>query len=789
MANNTQLSHCKIIFAIARWLYPKTHPFWFTFYMYLCYLRTIKRRIRYKIQPVPIEFIKATVHDRVQFKDINRAVLVHPRNVYITDKASRLYCDETKNHTIVYPIPTSVCEENELLVSETFYYNSIELGLSDDVRLLNCDLNSTKFAEEVSLSLVNSPFDINTSLSDALLERFFEAPKLLRKNELIEVDIAQFAEVVRYANNKANNIGSVFYKCNKMFRDSEEVTSDSMYCVIGETAIKQAANIQSFIPKRSCKMVMCGEIAVKIPAVPCGLGKYFERIERATKPFLKKLKLPLKPAFLVVGNAGSGKDLLVSSLADRLGMHHYKIDNFELMGNVYAQNETKLHNAFFNAKMAAPCLVSMHNFEHFGKNNDGQYDERIAGNFADELNILFENNSLPILLFCCTDQDTIPSNLRKSFLETFEIRAPTGDERAEALKWITAGCKLDSGVDFDEIAQKTHGFFYEDLKALIYYARKRSECINQDKLTQAVEYMQKSYNRSIGAAKVPKVLWTDVGGLTEVKQEIIKTINLPLKHPDFVKKTGLKRSGILLFGPPGTGKTLIAKAVATECNLCFLSVKGPELLNMYVGQSEQNIREVFQRAREASPCIIFFDELDSLAPNRGISGDSGGVMDRVVSQLLAEMDGLNESGTIFIIGATNRPDLIDPALLRPGRFDKLLYIGPCTDDQSKISVLRALTKRFNLDKDVNLEEIVGVCPKNITGADFYGICSNAWLEAARRLVNSIENGLVSSDDVTAEDVVVGFNDFKSSLVDVKPSINPRELVYFEKLKNELCSNT
>ena len=199
-------------------------------------------------------------------------------------------------------------------------------------------------------------------------------------------------------------------------------------------------------------------------------------------------------------------------------------------------------------------------------------------------------------------------------------------------------------------------------------------------------------SQSMNAPSIPEVRWEDVGGLQNVISELLDTIQLPLKYPELVD-SGLKRSGILLYGPPGTGKTLLAKAVATECSLHFLSVKGPELLNMYVGQSEENVRNVFEAARRASPCLIFFDELDSLAPNRGRSGDSGGVMDRVVSQLLAELDGINKSAVVFVIGATNRPDLIDPALLRPGRFDKLLYLGVNDSKDNQLAVLKALTRK------------------------------------------------------------------------------------------------
>ncbi len=186
----------------------------------------------------------------------------------------------------------------------------------------------------------------------------------------------------------------------------------------------------------------------------------------------------------------------------------------------------------------------------------------------------------------------------------------------------------------------------------------------------ALGQVRSAYSESIGAPKIPNVTWDDVGGLASVKDEILDTIQLPLEHPELFSDGLKKRSGILLYGPPGTGKTLLAKAVATSCSLNFFSVKGPELLNMYIGESEANVRRVFQKARDAKPCVIFFDELDSVAPKRGNQGDSGGVMDRIVSQLLAELDGMSggsEGSDVFVIGATNRPDLLDPALLRPGR--------------------------------------------------------------------------------------------------------------------------
>lgn len=298
--------------------------------------------------------------------------------------------------------------------------------------------------------------------------------------------------------------------------------------------------------------------------------------------------------------------------------------------------------------------------------------------------------------------------------------------------------------------------------------------------------MQATFSEQIGAPKVPQVYWEDIGGLANLKSEIVKRIEIPL-----MQDCDIKRSGILFYGPPGTGKTLLAKAVATEYKLNFLSVKGPELLNMYVGQSEKNVREIFELARTASPCIIFFDELDALAPNRGRSGDSGGVMDRVVSQLLAEMDGLGSSADTFIIGATNRPDLIDSALLRPGRFDKLLYVGIYSDSETQLSVLKAITRKFSMkNADQNLDKLVKLLPSNLTGADLNSVCSNAWLNAVRKVVRNYEKSLDQEKDAKKPEgnVNVSLDDFLEAVKSLVPSVSREELMRYEKLHQELGSN-
>ncbi|KAJ9460379.1 Peroxisomal biogenesis factor 6 [Diplonema papillatum] len=270
------------------------------------------------------------------------------------------------------------------------------------------------------------------------------------------------------------------------------------------------------------------------------------------------------------------------------------------------------------------------------------------------------------------------------------------------------------------------------------------DCTARVPLTMAdVSQAVSEYNAMHGisvATNVQKVAWKDIGGLHDAKREIMECIHLPMTQPQLFSGSGLKpRTGILMFGPPGCGKTLLAKGVATECGLNFMSVKGPEMLNMYVGESERNIRDLFKRAKEAAPCVVFFDELDALVPNRGANGDSGGVMDRIVAQLLSELDSLtgDPSEFVFIIGATNRPDLIDQSLLRPGRFDRCVYLGVSTSDAEQATVLKAQTRKMNLAPDVDFISLVADMPKTYSGADMYALSTEALMLAMRERIDDL----------------------------------------------------
>ncbi|KIX01660.1 uncharacterized protein Z518_09386 [Rhinocladiella mackenziei CBS 650.93] len=447
-----------------------------------------------------------------------------------------------------------------------------------------------------------------------------------------------------------------------------------------------------------------------------------------------------------------------------------------------------------------------------------------------------------VLIATTSKIDDIPAGIRSLFSHEFEVTAP--DEKARELilrnACFATSTPLSSGINLKSIALQTAALVAGDLldvvnrAALARYARLLSlaesqSCSMSDiyisggqaathllpsDFGRAISAARSTFSDAIGAPKIPTVTWQDVGGLSSQKDVIMETISLPLTHPELFANGIRKRSGILFYGPPGTGKTLLAKAIATEFSLNFFSVKGPELLNMYIGESEANVRRVFQRARDARPCVVFFDELDSVAPKRGNQGDSGGVMDRIVSQLLAELDGMSSgsgngdesdgsssanAGGVFVIGATNRPDLLDPALLRPGRFDKMLYLGVADTHDQQVTILKALTRNFTLAPDVDLGRVASRLPFTYTGADLYALCSDAMLKAITRKTRSVDEkvqqmGKARGEDIstgyffdhlaTEEDVqvVVSDADFDAAQNELVGSVSKKELEHFERIR-------
>ncbi|CEG42720.1 aaa-domain-containing protein [Plasmopara halstedii] len=540
-------------------------------------------------------------------------------------------------------------------------------------------------------------------------------------------------------------------------------------------------------------------------------------------------------SILLSGARGVGKTTLVHQMAKRLGVIAVEIPFTELKGQSDLHTLENMREQISKVQSLSPCILYISHFFPVEKDNE-EAELRIGAVLSECIGTLSKSQHNIPLIACVEDVDEVPKFIRECFLYEMHLEAPDQHKRLEFLRHITKSIELHEDVDLTEIAQMTAGRTYGDLTAMLADAGSLAieRILGDDKDTSLYELVsakntsgfhayfvsaedmkiaaqtqqdQASYT-SVSNASIPNVKWTDVGGLEDVKDEILDVVQLPIKHPELFASGVRQRSGILLYGPPGTGKTLLAKAIATECNLNFISVKGPELLNMYIGESERNVRQVFAMARNCRPCILFFDELDSLAPMRGRGSDSGGVMDRVVSQLLTEIDGLGNGGNdqVFVIGATNRPDLLESGLLRPGRFDRLLYLGICSDKSAQLKILKAQTRKFTLTNDTDFKAVVELCPSNFTGADLYALSSSALAAALKDRVKALDRQL---EEINAEDcyslspmtirrllnqltpeelqVPVSQKHFISALSQVVPSVSPTEIEHYENLKRQYSS--
>jgi peroxin-6 len=449
-----------------------------------------------------------------------------------------------------------------------------------------------------------------------------------------------------------------------------------------------------------------------------------ELMSVATSPRAIHLGLPPIAVLITSTQRGIGKATVATRACEDLGLHTFSIDAFDIVTEGGAGGGDVKTEGFLKARAERAFTCGAEFTALLVKHVDALSADRMNSALKE---ILADSR---VLVATTTEIDKVPEGIRGLFTHEIEMTAPDEKEREGILRSIIddAGIRLSPEVDLGNVAVKTAALVAGDLVDVVDRAlvakRNRveelassatkassssqsittrdielagghfSNSLTKADLDGAVDAARKNFADAIGAPKIPNVGWKDVGGLTHVKDAVMETIQLPLSRPELFAKGMKKRSGILFYGPPGTGKTLLAKAIATEFSLNFFSVKGPELLNMYIGESEANVRRVFQRARDARPCVVFFDELDSVAPKRGNQGDSGGVMDRIVSQLLAELDGMSDGGEgVFVIGATNRPDLLDQALLRPGRFDKMLYLGVSDTHDKQQTILEALTRK------------------------------------------------------------------------------------------------
>ncbi|MEM4048913.1 MAG: CDC48 family AAA ATPase [Zestosphaera sp.] len=523
-----------------------------------------------------------------------------------------------------------------------------------------------------------------------------------------------------------------------------------------------------------------------------GMKEVVERVRELIELPLKHpelfRKLGIEPpkGVLLYGPPGCGKTLLAKAVATEADAYFIAINGPEIMSKYYGESEQRLREIFEEARKNAPAIIFIDEIDSIAPKREeviGEVEKRVVAQLLTLMDGL-EGRGDVIVIGATNRIEAVDPALRRPgrFDREIEIPMPNKQGRLEILQIHTRNVPLAEDANLAKLAEITHGFTGADLAALVKEAAlnaiKRvlngvnidedippevynNLVVNMNDLINALKAVHPSGLREL-YVEVPEVRWSDIGGLEDVKQELRETVEWPLKNPASYERLGVEPPrGILLYGPPGCGKTLLAKAVATESGANFIAIKGPEILSKWVGESEKAIREIFRKARQVAPAIIFFDEIDSIAPLRGFSGDSY-VSERVVSQLLTEMDSIEKIKNVIVIAATNRPDLVDPALLRPGRLDKLIYV-PQPDIKARLEILKVLTRRTPLSPEVSLEEIAKKT-EGYSGADLTALVREAALNALRRNYEATQ--------VTRED-------FEYALRKVPPSLTQEIVKFYE----------
>jgi len=527
-------------------------------------------------------------------------------------------------------------------------------------------------------------------------------------------------------------------------------------------------------------------------------------LEEAKRKVREMVELPLKypeiferlgveppKGVLFYGPPGTGKTLLAKALANETGAYFIAINGPEIISKYYGESEAKLREIFEQAKKNAPAIIFIDEIDAIAPKREevGEVERRIVAQLLTLMDGLEERGQVVVIAATNRINDVDPA-LRRPGRFDREIYFPVPDKKArkEILMIHTRNMPLADDVNLDEIADMTHGYTGADLAALCREAAmialrriipridfsKRElspEILSEVKVTRsdfikALGEVQPTALREV-YVEIPEVRWEDIGGLEKVKQMVREAVEWPIKHPEFFKEMGIDPpKGVLLYGPPGCGKTLLAKAAATESGANFISIKGPEILSKWVGESEKAVREIFARAKQVAPCIVFFDEIDSIAPRRGTRTDSG-VTDRIVNQLLTEMDGIEKLEGIVVLAATNRPDIVDPALLRPGRFDRIIYV-PQPDYAARLEILKIHTRKMPLDADVDLGKIARIT-ELYSGADLAALCREAAMTALRE---------------AGRPTKVKMAHFIKALQVVGPSLTKEDLERYEKIADE-----
>lgn len=511
---------------------------------------------------------------------------------------------------------------------------------------------------------------------------------------------------------------------------------------------------------------------------------------------------------LLHGPPGTGKTLIAKAVANEVDAEFFSISGPEIMSKYYGESEEQLREVFDEAAEEDSAVIFMDELDSIASQRgeaSGDVERRVVAQLLSLMDGL-EDTSEVVVIGATNRVDDIDPALRRGgrFDREIEVNAPNKEGRREIFDVHTRSMPLSQDVDLDEYAELTHGFVGADIEALCKEAamtalrRIKPEIdmeadtidaevleellVTEEDFKNALKDIEPSALREV-FVEVPDVTWDDIGGLHETKDRMRELVQWPLNYGDVFDDMNLDPAkGVLLYGPPGTGKTLLAKAVANESDSNFISIKGPELLNKYVGESEKGVREVFEKARANAPTIVFFDEIDALATERGSGGDNN-VGERVVSQLLTELDGLENLEDVVVFATTNRPDLIDSALLRPGRLDRHIHV-PVPDTEARRAVLEVHTRDTPLADDVDLDELARRT-EGYVGADIEALCREATMQATRQLVADLDPEQEEYEDTVRQ---VSMTDFEYALEEVTPSVTEETKEDYEEIEQRFKNN-
>lgn len=674
------------------------------------------------------------VVDESKNHDDNSVVLLHPDsmntlNFFHGDAV--LIKGKKRRDTVCVVLGDEACDKSKVFMNKVVRSN-LRVRLGDGVSLHQC--SDVKYGNKVHVLPLDDTIEgLTGSLFDAYLKPYFmDTYRPVRKGDLFVVRGGMRSVEFKVMETEPGEYcivapdTEVYCEGEALKREDEERLDEIGYDDIGGVR-KQLAQIRELV-----------ELPLRHPQLFKTIG---------VKP---------PKGILLYGPPGTGKTLIAKAIANETGAFFFCINGPEIMSKMAGESESNLRKAFAEAEKNAPSIIFIDEIDSIAPKRDktgGEIERRIVSQLLTLMDGV--NSREHVIVIGATNRpNSIDPALRRfgRFDKEIDIGVPDVVGRLEVLQIHTKKMKLSEDVNLERVAKETHGHVGADLAALCTEAalqciREKMDVIDMEDETIDAEVLNSMavtndhFSGALGTStasalretivEVPNVSWKDIGGLESVKRELQETVQYPVEHPEKFEKFGMSPSrGVLFYGPPGCGKTLLAKAIANECQANFISIKGPELLTMWFGESEANVRDVFDKARQSAPCVLFFDELDSIAIQRGNGiGDAGGAADRVLNQLLTEMDGLSSKKNIFVIGATNRPDIIDPALLRPGRLDQLIYI-PLPDESSRLQIFKACLRKSPVSKDVDLTALAKLTG-GFSGADIIEICQRACKYAIR----------------------------------------------------------